>query len=86
MFAVTELGAAHIGIAQSLLWTCLLHGVDPRVWLVDVLQRLDSHKDLDIKLLTPRLWKSHFGDNPLRSVADTGIAVDSDGFELASVA
>ena len=31
------------------------------------LQRIDTHPAFDVHLLTPRLWKQHFADNPLRS-------------------
>jgi len=69
-FCWTELGAHHVGVIQSLLTTCKLHGIDPYTYLVDVLQRIDRHPAKDVHLLTPRLWKQHFADNPLRSVID----------------
>ncbi len=43
LFAWTEIGAERIGIIQSLLVTCRLQGVDPYVYLVDVLQRVSAH-------------------------------------------
>ena len=67
MFCWTELGARHVGIVQSLITTCRLHDVDPYDYLVDVLQRVDRHPAADVAQLTPRLWKQHFGENPLRS-------------------
>lgn len=67
LFSWTELGARHVGIVQSLIVTCRLHGVDPYDYLVDVLQRVASHPAADVHLLTPRLWKQNFADNPLRS-------------------
>ena len=67
MFCWTELGARTVGRIQSLLSTCRLHQVDPCVYLVDVLQRIDSHPVLEVHLLTPRLWKQNFAANPLRS-------------------
>ena len=67
MFCWTELGAKHIGIVQSLIVTCRLHGIDPYDYLVDVLQRVGQHPAADVHLLTPRLWKTHFAANPLRS-------------------
>ncbi len=72
LFCWTEVGARHVGIIQSLLATCRLHGIDPYVYLVDVLQRIDTHPALDVQLLTPRLWKQHFADQPLRSDLDRG--------------
>lgn len=43
LFAWTEIGAERIGVIQSLLVTCRLQGVDPYVYLVDVLQRISEH-------------------------------------------
>ena len=67
MFCWTELGAKHVGIMQSLLVTCRLHGIDPYDYLVDVLQRVGQHPACQVQELTPRLWKTLFADNPLRS-------------------
>lgn len=66
-FCWTELGAEHVGIIQSLLTTCKLHNVNPYTYLVDVLQRVSEHPSKDVIELTPRIWKSRFADNPLRS-------------------
>jgi hypothetical protein len=66
-FCWTELGAQHVGIAQSLIVTCRLHGIDPYTYLVDVLQRVGQHPAARVAELTPRLWKQHFAANPLRS-------------------
>ena len=67
LFNWTEVGAQHVGIIQSLLTTCRLHGVDPYTYLVDVLQRIDLHPDRDVEALTPRRWKELFAADPLRS-------------------
>lgn len=67
MFHVTEVGARYAGIFYSLLKSCELCGVNPEVYLIDVLQRVDSHPADQVDLLTPRLWKEHFGAQPLRS-------------------
>jgi len=37
-----RVGAEEVGIIQSLISTCVLHGVDPYTHLVDVLQRKRS--------------------------------------------
>lgn len=71
MFCWTELGARTVGRIQSLLSTCRLHQVDPFAYLVDVLQRIDSHPVLEVHLLTPRLWKENFAAAPLRSDLST---------------
>jgi len=56
-----------VGILHSLLQTCRLQGISPYRYLVDVLQRVDSHPASEVALLTPRLWKEHFGQDPLLS-------------------
>ena len=70
LFNWTEVGAQHVGIIQSLLTTCRLHGVDPYSYLVDVLQRISLHPARDADELTPRCWKDLFAANPLRSDLD----------------
>ena len=71
LFAWTELGAERVGVIQSLLATCRLHGVDPYTYLVDVLQRVGEHPASRAVELTPRVWKTLFADNPLRSDLDS---------------
>ncbi|QKE37682.1 MAG: IS66 family transposase [Ferrovum myxofaciens] len=66
-FCWTEVGAELTGVAQSLITTCRLHDINPYDYLVDVLQRVGQHPARDIGQLTPRCWKAHFADNPLRS-------------------
>ena len=67
MFHVTEEGARYAAIFYSLIRSCLLVGVNPTDYLVDVLQRIDTHPSGQTELLTPRLWKEHFSGAPLRS-------------------
>jgi len=67
LFCWTEVGAQCVGIFQSLLGTCRLQGVDPYTYLVDVLQRVETHPASEVALLTPRLWKEHFADASLQS-------------------
>ncbi len=67
LFCWTEIGAERVGIIQSLLVTCKLHGIDPYTYLVDVLQRISIHPASRVIELTPREWKTRFADNPLRS-------------------
>jgi transposase len=66
-FCWTEIGAEYVGVIQSLIVTCRLHDIDPYDYLVDVLQRISEHPASKVEQLTPRLWKQHFADNPLRS-------------------
>lgn len=67
LFCWTEGGAQQVGVIQSLITTCRLHGVNPYTYLVDVLQRIDCHPASDTIALTPRVWKTRFAENPLRS-------------------
>jgi len=70
LFAWTEIGAERIAIIQSLLVSCKLHGIDPFVYIVDVLQRIGQHPASAVHELTPRIWKTLFEANPLRSDLD----------------
>ena len=70
LFCWTELGAEHLGLIQSLISTCKLHDINPYTYLVDVLQRISQHPARDVADLTPRLWKTRFAENPLRSLTD----------------
>jgi len=70
-FCWTELGAEHVGIMQSLIVTCRLHGIDPYTYLIDVLQRVAIHPAARVEELIPRRWKQHFADHPLRSALHT---------------
>lgn len=67
LFCWTELGARHVGILQSLIVTCRLHGINPYDYLVDVLQRVGQHPADRVQELMPRMWKKLFAANPLRS-------------------
>lgn len=70
LFCWTEVGAKQVGIIQSLICTCKLHGVDPYTYLVDVLQRVATHPASKVDVLIPRNWKEKFADNPMRSDLD----------------
>ncbi|MCC7413279.1 MAG: transposase domain-containing protein, partial [Gammaproteobacteria bacterium] len=61
------IGAKHVGIVQSLIATCRLHGVDVYTYLVDVLQRVGTHPAKDVLDLTPRVWKTKFAHAPMKS-------------------
>jgi transposase len=67
LFAWTEIGAERIGVIQSLLVTCRLQGVDPYTYLVDVLQRISEHPASQVTDLTPRVWKTKFSHDPMKS-------------------
>ena len=67
LFAWTEFGAKQVGVVQSLIVTCRLHGVDPYDYLVDVLQRVGTHPATRVAELIPRNWKERFAADPMRS-------------------
>lgn len=67
MFHWTEVGAQYGAIIQSLIGTCKLQGVDPYTYFVDVLQRIETHPMREVDLLTPRLWKGNFAEEPYTS-------------------
>jgi transposase len=67
LFCWSELGAEHVGIIQSLISTCRIHGINPYTYLVDVLQRVNIHPNKRVEELTPRRWKELFADNPMCS-------------------
>jgi len=54
----------------SLIATCRLHDINPYDYLVDVRQRVGQHPAAQFAEMTPRLWKIHFAENPLRSPLD----------------
>jgi len=68
LFCWTEVGAQKVGQIQSLISTCVLHEIDPYTYLVDVLQRIDTHPQSRVAELTPRLWKEKFAAAPMRSL------------------
>ena len=67
LFFSTEIGAKYGAILQSLVSTCILQGISPYDYLVDVLQRIESHPMSEVSDLTPRCWKEKFQNEPLRS-------------------
>jgi hypothetical protein len=67
LFCWSEVGAEAVATIQSLLVSCRLQEVDPYDYLVDVLQRIDTHPAKDVEQLIPRRWKQHFAADPLRS-------------------
>lgn len=70
LFCWKEAGARHLGILQSLIATCRLQGIDPYTYLVDVLQRVNTHPARRVHELTPRQWKERFSQSPLPSLME----------------
>ncbi len=67
LFAWTLDGAENVGTVNGLLATCRMQGVDPRVWLTDVLPPVDTHPADRVGELTPRRWKALFAASPMAS-------------------
>jgi len=69
LFCWTEVGAEKVVIIQSLISTCVIQGVDPYTYLVDVLQRGAEHPQSEVADLTPRIWKEKFAQRAIPSPA-----------------
>jgi len=70
MFNWTEVGAEHMGVIQSLMVTCKMHGINPSVYLTDVLQRVSLHPASKVHELTPKNWKQKYANHFLKSDLD----------------
>src|SRR6202140_2827679 len=59
LFAGSDGGARHWAIAMTLIQTAKLHGVDPMVWLTNVLERIVSGrtKARELQNLLPWNWR-----------------------------
>jgi transposase len=75
LFCWSEVGAESLCTIQSLIRTCLLQEIDPRVYLIDVIQRIakrDTEKD-DISDLIPVIWKDEYQQQPLSCSAEQAV-------------
>ncbi len=70
LFNWTEVGAEHTGIIQSLIVSCRMQGINPNIYLTDVLQRVSLHRASKVDELTPKNWKEKYGNNFLKSDLD----------------
>jgi len=59
LFAGSHEAAKRSAILYSLMGTCKLHGINPFIWLRDVLQRIATHPINKIEELLPHNWKPH---------------------------
>jgi transposase len=57
LFAGSHDAAQRAAVIYSLLATCKKHGVNPQVWLTDVLTRIPNHPAKDVSELLPHHWK-----------------------------
>ena len=65
LFCGNDASAYRAAIVYSLIGTCKAAGVDPRVWMVDVLCKLPYYQrdGKDVTKLLPRAWKALHPDN-----------------------
>ena len=70
LFNWTEVGAEHTGIIQSLIVSYRMQGINPNVYLTDVLQRVSQHPASKVDELTPKNWKEKYANNLLKSDLD----------------
>jgi len=57
LFAGSHEAAKRSAMLYSLMGTCKLHGVNPFIWLKDILQRINNHPINKIADLLPHNWK-----------------------------
>ena len=57
LFARSEGGALAAADLYTLVGSCMLQGIDPHAYLVDVLGRLLDHPRSRIAELTPKRWR-----------------------------
>lgn len=57
LFAGSHEAAARSAMLYSLMGTCKLHGVNPFIWLRDILKRINHHPINKIEELLPQNWK-----------------------------
>ncbi|HED35271.1 MAG TPA: IS66 family transposase [Gammaproteobacteria bacterium] len=76
LFNWTEVGAEYTGIIQSLIVTCRMNGINPSVYLTDVLQRISQHPASQVDELTPVNWKEKYADSALKSDLECQGAID----------
>lgn len=71
LFAGSDGGARHWGMATTLIETAKLNGVEPMAWLIDVLERVVSgrSKASQIKELLPWNWRQSRSERDLRTTA-----------------
>lgn len=56
LFAGSHAGAHRAAVLYSLLNTCKIHKVNPRLWLADVLRRIPAERGLKASELLPQRW------------------------------
>ena len=58
LFAGSHRGAERAAVIYSLIATCKLQGIDPSVWMSDVLRRINTQPPEKLIELLPQFWKA----------------------------
>ncbi len=56
MFAGSHEGARRGAMLYSFMGSCKMNGINPQEWLMDVLERIPTHKANQIHELLPNNW------------------------------
>lgn len=62
LFCLNHQAAQRTAMIYSLLGTCKICGINPLVWLTDVLNRIQDHSILELDELLPHKWKPASND------------------------
>lgn len=57
MFSGSHDGAQRSAMLYSFMGTCKLHGINPMIWMVDILKKINHHPLAEIQDLLPHRWK-----------------------------
>lgn len=57
LFSGSHDGAQRSAMLYSFMGTCKLHGINPMVWMVDVLKTINNHPSEKVQELLPHQWK-----------------------------
>lgn len=60
LHAASELGAHGAAVGYSLVNTCLAQGIDPFIYICDVLERVQSCSQHEVESLLPHRWKGRY--------------------------
>ena len=63
LFCWSEVGAKYAAIAYTLIESCKMQNINPWDYIIDILQRIDTHPARNVHELAPKHWKELFGKN-----------------------
>ena len=65
MFCGSHDGAQRSAMLYSFMGTCKLLGINPMVWMVDVLKKINKQPEEQIQNLLPHRWKKLQENEPV---------------------